>query len=464
MANVGPFVSPPLPSEAEQSESPNEFNRTEIGNMDTKISVNKENAPHPHPGESGQAIVLMALVAVFLIAMLGLSIDGGGMYFLWRDAQNATDAAVMAGTYARCTKGNSNQVVQAGLQAASQNGFDNNGSSNIVSIHNPPITGTGAGNLNYIQVDITANKPSYFIQVVYKNPLQVTTHAVGFCIPPLDPATVPAIFGGSTVCQNAVAWSNSNGHPGSITGGLWSNTDLKVGNTDVYGDSGMVGQLDGNNTTWYTKDGTPTTPPPGSSPPMTDPLSLQMADYKPSGSSANRAPLYTAIFSASDVMDPQHEWQNGKWNPDNGRELEGLYFVQGDVSIGTNVDVNGDRNGDGRHDGLTIVATGTITINAGPGKNLSYYTGGGGDGLIAFSGAYGQDQNHCGPVVSLSGSGAEWTGVIYAPNGGVSMNLSTLNMTGAIIANTISMSGSEFYLTADPTLIPPRPPSVQVAE
>lgn len=42
--------------------------------------------------QSGQAIVLMALMMLGLMAALGLAIDGGGLFFLHRDTQNATDA------------------------------------------------------------------------------------------------------------------------------------------------------------------------------------------------------------------------------------------------------------------------------------------------------------------------------------------------------------------------------------
>jgi len=78
----------------------------------TKVVIGKR-------AESGQAIVLMALVMVALLGMLGLAIDGGGLYFLWRDAQNATDAAVLAASYARCTNGD---IIKAGLAAAAKNG------------------------------------------------------------------------------------------------------------------------------------------------------------------------------------------------------------------------------------------------------------------------------------------------------------------------------------------------------
>ncbi len=47
--------------------------------------------------ESGQIIVLVALLLVGLVAMLGLVLDGGGMYMQRRRMQNAADAGAIAG-------------------------------------------------------------------------------------------------------------------------------------------------------------------------------------------------------------------------------------------------------------------------------------------------------------------------------------------------------------------------------
>ena len=50
---------------------------------------------------SGQAIVLIALGAVGMLAFTALAIDGGSLLFLQRDAQNAVDAAVTAAILAK---------------------------------------------------------------------------------------------------------------------------------------------------------------------------------------------------------------------------------------------------------------------------------------------------------------------------------------------------------------------------
>src|SRR5262249_52887289 len=144
------------------------------------------------------------------------------------------------------------------------------------------------------------------------------------------------------------------------------------GGNNVYGDSGAVNGVayQPQNTSWYT-GGTPPQPttPTNNAQPKSDPLNLQLPDYAPGGSVAKRAQPSPAIFSHRD--DP--DFKNGTWKPANGRVLEGLYYVDGDVDVGTNVIVDGDRNGDGKTDGLTIVATGQIGVNAGPGKVMKYY-------------------------------------------------------------------------------------------
>src|SRR5439155_11870816 len=65
--------------------------------------------------QSGQAIVLIALMIMVLIGMLGLAIDGGRAYIDRRELQDAVDAAVLAAGDNFELQGDTNQ---AGAQAA----------------------------------------------------------------------------------------------------------------------------------------------------------------------------------------------------------------------------------------------------------------------------------------------------------------------------------------------------------
>lgn len=137
--------------------------------------------------QAGQAIVLVALLMVILLGILGLAIDGGGMFLLYRDAQNAADAASLTAAYARCT--NVPDWQQRAYETLALNGFtekttDTAGNPladdhpDYINLTVEPISGT-----NEILVKIEANKPSYFIQMLYNGPLGVDIEAVSICNP-----------------------------------------------------------------------------------------------------------------------------------------------------------------------------------------------------------------------------------------------------------------------------------------
>lgn len=137
--------------------------------------------------ESGQAIVLIAAIMVALVAALGLAIDGGGMYLLYRDVQNATDSAGLSAAFALCSGGDPQE---AGETAARLNGFVTGTDGATVTVLNPPppdhefgANTIGARSGNYIVTRIEAEKPSYFIGIVYDGPLVVAVDTISECTP-----------------------------------------------------------------------------------------------------------------------------------------------------------------------------------------------------------------------------------------------------------------------------------------
>lgn len=400
--------------------------------------------------ESGQAIVFVALLIIAMAAFVGLAIDGGGLLFLQRDLQNATDAAVVAATYARCTNGN---PVTAAYAAAAQNGFDNNGTTNWVNVYFPPLDGPGMGDNRYVQVNIRAIKPPFFIQLVYGGPLEVTSRAVAYCTPSFNPGSVPALFGISQTCNQTVDFSGSTTY---IDGGIFSNHDIHAqgGNAsdpaDVYGlaetvldsirgpSADIVNFHDGVATNVAVRE---------------DPLAatFPIEYFAPGGRFALEADPYLAIMTAAD--DPDARLQGGKlqWSPD-GRELRGVYYVNGDVNIS-------GRDVTFHPDGITIVATGKISIS--DSINVRHHEDG--KGFLFYSN---YDATNCGGnAVRISNATLFWQGALYAPRGGVQVSGSVININpGTIVAETINLSGSDLTIIYDPEIFPPYPPSVQVVE
>ncbi|HEX2906004.1 MAG TPA: Tad domain-containing protein [Phototrophicaceae bacterium] len=408
--------------------------------------------PAERRGEAGQAIVLIALIMLALIAFLGLAIDGGGLFLLWRQAQNATDSAALAAAYAKCTR--SPNWEQAGLDAAAKNGFTNDG-TNTVSVNNPPLNGPRKDDPDFVEVVIEAIKPSYFIQVVYKEPLKVSNSAVGLCYPAFDPTTVPGLWAGSSVCQHTVKWGGANSY---IEGGLFSNNEIQVqgSNGVIHGPVEAVNGISGNNAIWdagYPKSGVATRP---------DPMNLEIRLYAPGGAVYNNVTLHYDVASSTS---PDPDWNAGKstWYPKN-RMLAGLYYVAGDVNFQNGLTFDTVK-------GVTIVATGKIIAGNTKGNYLRFY----GEvmnpvgtrkirypGILFFSAADTSDK--CGEnVIKFSGGDDTW-GVFYAPKGGMDVSGSKIQMIGSVLANEISYDGSDGRLIYDPSILPPRPPAIQIAE
>src|ERR1051326_344389 len=73
--------------------------------------------------ERGQALILIALAAIGLFAMTGLAIDGSAKFSDRRHAQNAADAAALAGALAKINA--DPQWDLTAMNRARGNGYDN---------------------------------------------------------------------------------------------------------------------------------------------------------------------------------------------------------------------------------------------------------------------------------------------------------------------------------------------------
>jgi hypothetical protein len=138
----------------------------------------------PASAESGQAIVFMALSMIVFIGMVGLAVDGGRTFFMYRDAQSATDAAALAAAYAICV--GSDDPIAAGERSAMRNGFVDGEDDKSVTIERAPDWADDEAahdDPNYIGVTISDTAPTFFIQMVYDGPIEITTRSVTHCNP-----------------------------------------------------------------------------------------------------------------------------------------------------------------------------------------------------------------------------------------------------------------------------------------
>lgn len=407
--------------------------------------------------QSGQVIILMAFGMIALLAVLGLAIDGGRLFFLERDAQNASDAAVMAATYALCTGGN---PVTAGLAAAMENGFTNDGTT-TVTVNNPPsrTVPSSAPQTSFAEVIITDEIPSYFIHLVYGGDLAVSTYALGHCIPGWDAANdggaIMAINSRGCSCQNACSVTVSDN---DIFGNMRCNGEVQSQGSDhdLQGYIDYMCNYNANNMVL-----TPSTNNPNR---LTErfevPEFYHIEDYRPGG-------LYFQKAQADGML-----WYfpgTGNHSINLNRAAERTRFAQGGLIYSEG---NLQILGSGTHTAtITIVSEGSINISAN--TNLTahpaYSTPGSQPtpvgGLLMFTAVDGGGCNKNSNVsITYSSTSTVWQGVIYAPKANVDFSNSRSFGRGAIIADTVSISGSDNEIHYDPSLLPPLPPSIQLEE
>ena len=174
--------------------------------------------------EKGQALILITLAAVGLFAFAALAIDGSTIFSDRRHAQNAADTAALDAALAKVRQGN---WETEGLQRASSNGYDNNGTTNDVVLYSPPVDGPYQGNNQYIQVKIRSDVRLSFARVVgwqkFTNRVQAVARA-----------SVPEVtnwFNGEALvstmpgCKNESGWA----HDPFIVNGASGTTILNSG-------------------------------------------------------------------------------------------------------------------------------------------------------------------------------------------------------------------------------------------
>lgn len=130
--------------------------------------------------ERGQALIIIALAAIGLFAITALAIDGSAKFSDRRHAQNAADAAALAGALA-LGREETDWRLNA-LDVAGDNGYDDNLVSNTVDVYRCDETGSScgayAGSDEYVQVIVTSRVNTYFARVLGINQTQNTVQAV----------------------------------------------------------------------------------------------------------------------------------------------------------------------------------------------------------------------------------------------------------------------------------------------
>ena len=124
----------------------------------------------------GKVLALLAVMFPMLLGFLGLVVDGSLLMVESRVQQQVTDAAATAAAWAL----SQSDSVDDATRSAEEFVWDRNGLEDAeIAIHIGPTNGPYAGDGDYVEVIVTRQVPTYFIQVLRSEAVQtVETRAV----------------------------------------------------------------------------------------------------------------------------------------------------------------------------------------------------------------------------------------------------------------------------------------------
>lgn len=443
--------------------------------------MNQKTASPAARHESGQVVVLIALALVVLMGFAGLAIDGGNLYTEQRRVQAAADNAVLAVAYKRMTgEAVFNNLRAAAWANANVNGYNNDGTTNTVTLNWPPAAGPYKGNPEYMEVVITQAVHTALVHFVYtQNPVPVTVRAVararpggagmaGFAI-----ATLKNCVAGGGAAMEITGGGNSGGIL-TYGGGIFINGPETAGNHcsidppnsannyGIYADPayGITSVGSYNYAGAQNMGPLPITTGANGGVPMTDPLA------------AVAEPECTSNGSVSgSVYQPGRYGGAGQPSIGNGATLRpGIYCITGDVgggnfsATGTGVVIVMKTGGKWRTSGNgSITLSGPTTsncLNSGSSQTSSCeYVG-----MVFWS-------RHCMEAIDGGGNAAvRLTGTVYVPCGTVNghgggNNPEEAFVYGQLIVGTALNNGNAttrvYY---DEAVIFQMPPSVSLVE
>ena len=355
-------------------------------------------------GEGGQMLVLFVLALGVLMGFAALAIDVGLIFRERSQLSTAADAAALAA--AQALSDSPFTAVAMAQQYAEANGVDPTNPGYAFEASTPY-----QGDPSKIEVKVTQRVDFLFGRVLGLTSVDVSGRAVAEATSSHGGGGAYAILALNTDCSVSDPLEFSGSTIG-VVGGVHSNSTTKItGSSNIF-DGGMTHtcsfENSGSNNTYQ--------PPPAQSGALPDPLGYTFGSF----------PCTYTWNVDTDLNSHPEVWLNG--DKDTGQLLDGVYCSTQDIQL----------TGQG--------ITGTVTLVVGDEVKLSgsdFNLTGNFGGVLAFSAASHDS------AIDLSGSGGNWTGLIYAPDGRVKVQGSNnLGISGGVVADRVNVSGSSFSFSA----------------
>lgn len=284
-------------------------------------------------GESGQVIVLLALLMIILLGFAGLAIDGGNVLTQRRRAQNATDNAALAYALRRNQGQNDSTAATSMNTILSSNGYVS-GQANTSTSYSTTTSSSGGT----VTLVLTSTVPTAFIHIVYNGPVQYTVQAQAQWIGSIAPMAGFAIVGMSncSVIGGNIIDVTGGGNSGGVNvhnGNIFVNST----ETSASNDCAIDPPTSANNTGITVDNGHSI---------------VSVGSYDYAGVQNMTQPIVTGYNGGTPITDPlaglpeptctsngtsaNGVYQPGNWNGSNlgaGTFRPGIYCITGDLTL-----------------------------------------------------------------------------------------------------------------------------------
>jgi hypothetical protein len=366
---------------------------------------------------NGNTAIVTALVVPLLAGGAGFGVETAFWYHKDLELQQAADKSAYTAALEKRAGSNSSKILNTATYIATENGYQ----PGTLAVHNPPSTGTYAGDTKAIEVELSIELPRYFTSFFFDDMVTERVRAVAL----LQTAANACVLALSTTMSHAARFSGSADL--NLVGCTVMSNSMASDSVRVQGSAKLttdciiaVGNVS-------LTSGATMTECPGAitnAPPAADPF----ADV-PVPSSAG--PTYTSTSGA--VLQPGH-YTNGM-NLSGTKTLSpGVYVVSGgNFRINANANISGS--------GVTIYFTAgtSVNINGTATVNLSAPTSGTYSGMLFFGDRSATDS------VTLNGTADSiLTGAIYFANQDINYlgNFSGNGGCTQVVGKTVEWTGN----------------------
>lgn len=117
--------------------------------------------------QGGIVAILWALITPLLMGFIGLGVETGLWYMSKRTLQTAADAAAITGVWEKMGGSNITTITSKATTEATRNGWLS--TAGAIAVQNPPTTGTHTTDASAVEVTLSRQQTSLFVELLAKN-------------------------------------------------------------------------------------------------------------------------------------------------------------------------------------------------------------------------------------------------------------------------------------------------------